>query len=216
MLIKSFHKLKGFTCWGPIAFQAAVFISSKTILSLTFLPCSYQTHLPITQCGLDSDIAYLICWVTLSFCGWSVLLRFILNKWLVAAAQKCIMNHLLWGQADHWHRRVTGAAKVFMDCFGKYALDQYYIIKFAINIFNNSFFFLTVLLCLLDYLFALLAALGVGQNEPQPNCDEGPQSPQSVMWGRLDQLFSHKLLLVEHVLVLHLKYNRRKVTFIPL
>ena len=64
---------------------------------------------------------------------------------------------------------------------------------------------LTVLLGLLDDLLALLAALGVGQHQPQSDGDEGPQPPQGVVGRRLDQLLRRELLLVERVLVLHLE-----------
>lgn len=73
------------------------------------------------------------------------------------------------------------------------------------------FFPLTILLRLFNYLLALFAALGVGQDEPQSDRDEGPQPPQGVMGRRLDQLLSSKLLLVEHVLVLHLQRPRPRI-----
>lgn len=40
---------------------------------------------------------------------------------------------------------------------------------------------LTILLCLFDYLLTLLAALGVGKDQPQSDCDKGPQASQGVM-----------------------------------
>ena len=62
---------------------------------------------------------------------------------------------------------------------------------------------LTILLRLLDDLLALLAALGVGKDQAKANGDKGPQTPQGVVGRRLDQFLGRKLLLVEHVLVLH-------------
>ncbi|TKC34913.1 hypothetical protein EI555_002841 [Monodon monoceros] len=52
-------------------------------------------------------------------------------------------------------------------------------------------------------LLTLHPALGVGQQQPQPDGHEGAQAPQGVVGGGLNELFGLVLLLVEHVLVLH-------------
>lgn len=86
-----------------------------------------------------------------------------------------------------------------------------YSILILLNIYKRELFSipppsclfkLTVFLCLFDDLLALLAALRVGQHQPQSDCHERPESPQSVMRGGRYQLLSGKLLLVEHILVL--------------
>lgn len=64
---------------------------------------------------------------------------------------------------------------------------------------------LTILLRLFHDLLALFAPLRIGQDQPQSDGDEGSEAPQGVVGGGLDQLLSTKVLLVEHVLVLHLE-----------
>ena len=62
---------------------------------------------------------------------------------------------------------------------------------------------LTILLRLHHQLLTLHPALGVGQQQPQPDGHEGAQAPQGVVGGGLNELLGLVLLLVEHVLVLH-------------
>lgn len=91
------------------------------------------------------------------------------------------------------------------------------VVKWLEKLTSSSswhFFPLTVFLRLFNYLLALFAALGVGQDEPQSDRDEGSQPPQGVMRWRLDQLLCSKFLLVEHVLVLHLQKPRQRTDFV--